>query len=209
MENNINQNMKKNETALSMEAHRSSLSISDLTLIALFTAVIAVCSWISIPAAVPFTLQTFAVFLATGLLGGKRGTLTVLVYILLGAIGVPVFSGFTGGIGHLLGPTGGYIIGFIFSALVMWFAENRFGKSLKVLAASMVIGLIVCYAFGTAWFMAVYTKETGEIGLMTALGWCVFPYIIPDAVKIALAVILCRRLRSVITQMESRRTSNR
>ena len=209
MENNINQNMKKNETALSMEAHRSSLSISDLTLIALFTAVIAVCSWISIPAAVPFTLQTFAVFLATGLLGGKRGTLTVLVYILLGAIGVPVFSGFTGGIGHLLGPTGGYIIGFIFSALVMWFAENRFGKSLKVLAASMVIGLIVCYAFGTAWFMAVYTKETGEIGLMTALGWCVFPYIIPDAVKIALAVILCRRLRPVITQMESRRTSNR
>ena len=201
--------MKNNETALSMEAHRSSLSISDLTLIALFTAVIAVCSWISIPAAVPFTLQTFAVFLATGLLSGKRGTLTVLVYILLGAIGVPVFSGFTGGIGHLLGPTGGYIIGFIFSALVMWFAENRFGKSLKVLAASMVIGLIVCYAFGTAWFMAVYTKETGEIGLMTALGWCVFPYIIPDAVKIALAVILCRRLRPVITQMESRRTSNR
>ena len=209
MENNINQNMKNNETALSMEAHRSSLSISDLTLIALFTAVIAVSSWISIPAAVPFTLQTFAVFLATGLLSGKRGTLTVLVYILLGAIGVPVFSGFTGGIGHLLGPTGGYIIGFIFSALVMWFAENRFGKSLKVLAASMVIGLIVCYAFGTAWFMAVYTKETGEIGLMTALGWCVFPYIIPDAVKIALAVILCRRLRPVITQMESRRTSNR
>ena len=91
----------------------------------------------------------------------------------------------------------------------MWFAENQFGKSLKVLAASMVIGLIVCYAFGTAWFMAVYTKETGEIGLMTALGWCVFPYIIPDAVKIALAVILCRRLRPVITQMESRRTSNR
>jgi biotin transport system substrate-specific component len=199
----------ENNTTQSMEAHKSSLSISDITLIALFTAVIAVCSWISIPAAVPFTLQTFAVFLTAGLLGGKRGTLTVLVYILLGAIGLPVFSGFTGGIGHLLGPTGGYIIGFIFSALVMWFAENRFGKSLKVLAASMVIGLIVCYAFGTAWFMAVYTKETGEIGLMTALGWCVFPYIIPDAVKIALAVILCRRLRPVITQMESRRTSNR
>ena len=84
-----------------MEAHKSSLSISDITLIALLTAVIAVCSWISIPAAVPFTLQTFAVFLTAGLLGGKRGTITVIVYILLGAIGVPVFSGFTGGIGHI------------------------------------------------------------------------------------------------------------
>ncbi len=187
-----------------METHKPSLSISDITLIALFTAVIAVCSWISIPAAVPFTLQTFAVFLTAGLLGGKRGSITVIVYILLGAIGVPVFSGFTGGIGHLLGPTGGYIIGFIFSALVMWFAENRFGKSLKVLAASMVIGLIVCYAFGTAWFMAVYTRETGAIGLMTALGWCVFPYIIPDAVKIAVAVILCRRLRPVLAGMQTR-----
>ena len=184
--------------------NRPALSINDLTLIALFTAVIAVCSWISIPAAVPFTLQTFAVFLTAGLLGGKRGTITVIVYILLGAIGVPVFSGFTGGIGHLLGPTGGYIIGFIFSAIVMWFAENRFGKSLRVLAASMIVGLIVCYAFGTAWFMTVYTRESGAIGLMTALGWCVFPYIIPDAVKIAVAVILCRRLRPVLTGMQAR-----
>ena len=184
--------------------NKTSLSINDLTLIALFTAVIAVCSWISIPAAVPFTLQTFAVFLTAGLLGGRRGTLTVIVYILLGAIGVPVFSGFTGGIGHLLGPTGGYIIGFIFSALVMWFAETRYGRSLRVLAASMVTGLIVCYAFGTAWFMAVYTRESGAIGLMTALSWCVFPYIIPDAVKIAVAVILCRRLRPVLAGMQTR-----
>ena len=196
--------MNYNKTALSMETRKTALSINDITLIALFTAVIAVCSWISIPAAVPFTLQTFAVFLTAGLLGGKRGTITVIVYILLGAVGVPVFSGFTGGIGHLLGPTGGYIIGFIFSALVMWFAEKRFGRSLRVLAASMVIGLIVCYAFGTAWFMAVYTKESGTIGLMTALGWCVFPYIIPDAVKIAVAVLLCRRLRPALAGMQAR-----
>ena len=196
--------MNNNKTALSMETRKTALSINDITLIALFTAVIAVCSWISIPAAVPFTLQTFAVFLTAGLLGGKRGTITVIVYILLGAVGVPVFSGFTGGIGHLLGPTGGYIIGFIFSALVMWFAEKRFGRSLRVLAASMVIGLIVCYAFGTAWFMAVYTKESGTIGLMTALGWCVFPYIIPDAVKIAVAVLLCRRLRPALAVMQAR-----
>ena len=75
----------------------------DLVYIAVFAVVMAVCSWISIPAQVPFTLQTFGVFMAVGVLGGKRGTLAVLVYVLLGAVGVPVFAGFSGGIGALLG----------------------------------------------------------------------------------------------------------
>ena len=92
----------------------------DLAYIAIFAVLIAICSWISIPATVPFTLQTFAVFMAVGLLGGKRGTIAVLTYVLLGAIGVPVFAGFSGGVGALLGNSGGYIVGFIFSALVMW-----------------------------------------------------------------------------------------
>ena len=82
--------------------------------IGLFAVVIAICSWISIPTVVPFTLQTFAVFLAVAILGGKRGTLSVIVYVLLGADGLPVFSGFKGGFGVLLNTTGGYIIGFIF-----------------------------------------------------------------------------------------------
>ena len=96
--------------------------------IGLFAVVIAICSWISIPTVVPFTLQTFAVFLAVAVLGGKRGTLSVIVYVLLGAVGLPVFSGFKGGIGVLLNTTGGYIIGFIFSALLMWAFEKAFGK---------------------------------------------------------------------------------
>ncbi|MEI3229118.1 MAG: biotin transporter BioY [Lachnospiraceae bacterium] len=87
----------------------------DMVYIAIFAVLIAICSWISIPTTVPFTLQTFAVFLAVGVLGGKRGTLSILIYLLLGAIGVPVFAGFTGGIGIVLGTTGGYIIGFLFS----------------------------------------------------------------------------------------------
>lgn len=175
-----------------------SIRTKDIALIALFTALLAVCSWISVPTAIPFTMQTFGVFLTIGLLGGKRGTAAILTYLLLGAVGLPVFSGFTGGIGHILGPTGGYILGFILTALLMWLAEALMGKSLKVLAASMVAGLIICYAFGTAWFIIVYTKNTGEIGLMTALGWCVFPYIIPDVIKIILAVVLTRRLRPYV-----------
>ena len=171
----------------------------DLVYIALFAVLMAVCSWISIPILqVPYTLQTFAVFLAVGVLGGKRGTLAVLVYILLGAVGVPVFSGFTGGLGILLGNTGGYIIGFLFTALVMWLMEALLGKKIWVLAVSMVLGLIVCYAFGTAWFMVVYARNAGAVGLGTALGWCVIPYIIPDLVKIALALLLSRRLGKIL-----------
>ena len=161
---------------------------------AMMTAIIAACSWISIPAVVPFTLQTFGVFLTVGLLGGKRGSMAVLVYILLGAAGIPVFSGFTGGIGRLLGNTGGYIVGFLASALVMWALEKVMGRKTWALAVQMVLGLIACYAIGTVWFMVVYSGTSGAVGLMTVLGWCVIPFIIPDLIKIAMALVLTKRL---------------
>ena len=148
--------------------------------------------------AVPFTLQTFGVFMAVGVLGGKRGSLAVLVYILLGTIGVPVFANFTGGFGILLNNTGGYIVGFLFSALVMWAIEAIWGKSPVVQILSMIAGLIVCYAMGTVWFMVVYTKTSGAVSLGTVLGWCVIPFIIPDLVKIALAFVLSRRVRKLV-----------
>lgn len=174
------------------------LKISDMTYIAVGMVLIAVCSWISIPAAVPFTLQTFAVFTVAGIIGGKRGFISMLVYILLGMAGIPVFSGGTAGIGVLLGSTGGYIIGFLGSMLVMWAAERIFGKGLAVQVISMISGLLVCYAFGTIWFMAVYAQSNGEAGLAAVLGWCVIPFIIPDAVKIALAVVISRRVRKYV-----------
>ena len=180
------------------ESERTALGAEDIALIALCAALTAVCSWISVPAAVPFTMQTFAVFVSVGVLGGRRGTYAVLLYLLLGAAGLPVFAGFSGGFGHLAGATGGYIIGFLFSALAMWLMERIIGRSFRMLVISMIAGLLICYAFGTAWFMTVYARESGSIGLMTALGWCVFPYIIPDAVKIALAAVLTRRLRPLI-----------
>lgn len=188
--------------------------LTDMILIGLFAALIAVCAQIQIPAAVPFTLQTFAIFLAVGLLGGKRGTVSVVIYILLGMVGLPVFAGFKGGIAALLGTTGGYIIGFIFSALLMWAMEkpvsSLFGKetgadSQKNIfrkmtgpAISMILGLIVCYIFGTAWFVIVYTNTKEPIGILTALGWCVFPFIIPDLIKITLALVLTLRLRKFV-----------
>lgn len=171
------------------------LKTKDLALCALFVALIAVCAWISIPATVPFTLQTFAIFAALGLLGGKRGTVAVAVYLLLGAIGVPVFAGFQGGIGALLGTTGGYLLGFLLTALIEWGMEARFGSKTGVFLLSAVLGMLVCYAFGTAWYLVVYARTKGAISLATALGWCVVPFLIPDAVKIALAVLLRGRLK--------------
>ena len=177
---------------------KSKLSVRDMAYIALFAVMMAVCSWISIPYVVPFTLQTFAVFLAVGVLGGRRGTMAVLVYLLMGAVGLPVFTGFSGGIGHLLGSTGGYIVGFVFTALVMWGMERIPGSRTVVLAVSMVLGLLVCYAFGTAWFLLVYARTTGPVGVWTAVGWCVAPYVVPDLLKLALALVLRRRLRGAI-----------
>ena len=174
----------------------------DMVYIGIFTVLIAVCSWISIPMTVPFTLQTFGVFMAVGVLGGKRGTLAVLVYILLGVVGVPVFAGFSGGIGVLLNTTGGYIVGFLFSALVMWGIEKVFGKKPVVQIISMVIGLLVCYALGTIWFMVVYARTTGAVGLGTVLSWCVIPFIVPDLVKIALAFVLSRKVRKYVPMQQ-------
>ena len=177
---------------------KSKFRVVDLAYIAVCAALIAVCSWISIPATVPFTLQTFAVFAVLGILGGKRGTVAVCIYILLGAIGIPVFAGFTGGIGILLGTTGGYIVGFIFMGLIYWFAESHFGDRLFVRILAMVVGLLVCYAFGTAWFLLVYTRNSGAIAVGTALSWCVFPFLLPDFAKMALAVTLSGRVKKFV-----------
>lgn len=174
------------------------LSVREIAYIAIGIALIAVCSWISVPMTIPFTMQTFAVCLVTALLGLKGGLWTVAGYILLGAVGIPVFSGFRGSPGALLGTTGGYIVGFLFTALTVGMAVQRKGRKLPVLVLSMAAGILLCYTFGTAWFMLVYSRGTGPISLGTALGWCVLPYLIPDGVKVVLAALLTRRLHPLI-----------
>ena len=163
----------------------------DITYIGAAVALITICSWISIPTTIPFTLQTFAVMLTVLLLGGMRGTIAVTVYILLGAIGVPVFSGFSGGIAKLLGPTGGYIIGFLGTALVMWAFEKILGKKLWVYITAIILGLVVCYTFGTVWFIKLYTADDGsKATLAMALSACVIPYLIPEVIKVVLALTI-------------------
>ena len=170
----------------------------DLVLIALFAALMALCAWVTVPYAVPFTMQTFGVFLALLLLGGKRGTICMAVYLLLGAVGLPVFSGFRGGVGALVGSTGGYLVGFIVSALLMWALSGFARKSRWTLAASMALSLAACYAFGTAWFVIVSVRAGKAMTFGAALSMCVLPYIVPDAAKLCLAGVLARRLKKFV-----------
>lgn len=172
---------------------KAGFSIRSMIFVSLMAVVIALCSWLSVPSVVPFTMQTFAVFSALLLLGGKRGFLAVGLYILLGAFGLPVFSGFRGGLGALLGPTGGYILGFLLTALLYWILEGRLHSLIP-----LILGLLLCYLFGTLWFVYVYAADGKEIGFGAALGLCVLPYLIPDAIKLLLAFVLARRVKKAV-----------
>lgn len=170
-------------------------SVLDIVYIALFAAIISVCSIISIPVgSVPITFQILGICLAVGFLGLSKGTISVLIYILLGLIGIPVFSGGTSGFAKLVSPTGGYIVGFIFTAMIIGLSIKFFGRRLLVLIISMIIGVLACYAFGTAWFIILYNNSGNNINLANALSLCVLPYLPFDAVKIAASATLVNRL---------------
>lgn len=171
--------------------------IRDITLIALMTAVIAVSSWITVPYTVPFTMQTFAVFLSLRLLGGKRGFISVILFVITGALGIPVFSGFRAGFGVLAGPTGGYITGFILAAALYWTAERKLDCKPKIYAA-MAAGLLICYLAGTVQFVLVMKAGGRGYGFAGALAACVLPYIIPDTVKMILADIIASRVLKAV-----------
>ena len=170
-----------------------SLKTKTLISISLMAAITAVLSQIAVPlpfTPVPINLATLGVFLCGALLGAKYGALSQVVYLLLGFIGLPVFSGFSGGVGVLFGPSGGYIIGYIFAAFCTGLFIKNFPKKFSYYMLSMLIGLMVCYLFGTIWFMCL-TKAT----LGKALAACIIPFIPGDALKIVAASFISIRLK--------------
>ncbi|MBQ6358158.1 MAG: biotin transporter BioY [Clostridia bacterium] len=171
------------------------MKTKDLALVGLFAALMAVCAWISIPVGpVPVTLQTFAVFLAAALLGSKRGTLAVLVYILLGVVGLPVFARFS-----TLNPvTFGYVLGFLPLGMLTAAAEKLFPKKAFALPLGMVLGLLVCYLVGTVWFYYVMHFRGTEYSIGKILSVCVTPFLLPDLVKLGAAYLLSRKLSKVV-----------
>ena len=154
-------------------------NVRKMVLSSLFASLCAVCSWIAVPLPpVYITLQTLALMLTLGTLGGKWGTVSIALYLLLGVVGLPVFAGFRGGAGALLDATGGFLWGFLLAALTYWLLEKP-GK-----LPAMIGALLACYGCGCFWF----SHWAGNIGFFAAALTCVVPYLIPDAIKLWLAV---------------------
>ncbi|HHX14330.1 MAG TPA: biotin transporter BioY [Clostridiales bacterium] len=166
-----------------------------LILCGLFATLTAVGSWISIPlpGGVPINLALLFVYLSGSLLGFAAGTMSQIVYVLLGLVGLPVFHNFTAGPGILAGPTGGYIIGYILAAAIVGFAHSSSRTSAPKSLAGFIIGLGVCYTVGTLWFMHVTNTPA-----LAALTMCVFPFLPGDAVKIIAAFLLTKKIRPLL-----------
>lgn len=167
-------------------------STKEIVLVALFAAVIAISAWVAVPAAIPFTMQTFAIFFTVGTLGTKCGCAAVFVYILTGCMGLPVFAGFAGGIGVLFSPHGGFIIGFLPAAFVCGMLSKK-AKGVLSLTLSMAVGLLICYITGSAYFAKVSGLDAKSV-----IFSCIIPYIIPDILKIFIAAALSQRIKKYV-----------
>ncbi|MBQ1517686.1 MAG: biotin transporter BioY [Clostridia bacterium] len=187
-----------------MNNQKFNSGIMTITAAAMSAALITVCSWISIPALgpfVPFTLQTFAVFVIAGLFDLKTGFISIMVYLFMGAVGVPVFSGFKSGFAAITGPTGGYLVGFLFMIVTICLFKKIKSKSIVYLIIGMSIGLVLCYIFGTIWFYCVFAHNGDSKSFISILSICVIPFIIPDILKMTAAVILVSRVYSPLKKM--------
>ncbi len=170
--------------------------IKAITLTAAAAAIICVLAPWKIPIGpIPITLATFAIYLISALLGAARSAAAVAVYILLGAVGVPVFSGFIGGFNVVAGVTGGYIIGYLPCAFIIGLACSKF-KRVFAIPVSMLAGTFVLYAVGTAWYCIA-----AGVGIVPALSACVLPFIAFDGLKIAAASFLAIRIRPVLSKL--------
>ena len=184
--------MSENNASGNVAINAQTARTKKIVLIGLMTAVTCILGPLSIPlpfSPVPISLTNFAIFLAVFILGMKDATISFIIYLLLGAVGVPVFSAFSGGLGKLVGPTGGYLFGFIFLALIMGFFMEHFDRKIVSTIIGMIIGMAVCYIFGTVWLAKLMSLSFNE-----ALALGVLPYLAGDVAKIIIAVIAGPRL---------------
>lgn len=168
--------------------------LKNLLLAGLFAGLTAICSWISLPlffTPVPINMALLGPYLAGILIGSKYGALSQIIYILMGILGIPVFSGFASGIGIIMGPTGGFIAGYVACAALCGLVSGKKDSGCRILL--MICGLFSCYFIGLIWFISV----TGS-SLRTGLVSCVLPFIPGDAVKITAAAILSKYLSNAV-----------
>jgi len=174
---------------------RNSTRTTDICYIAMGAVIICLTAWITIPTVVPFTLQTLGVFVVLRVLGGRRGTLCVMLYLTLGLIGLPVFSGFSGGPGVLVSITGGYLIGFLLMSLLYWCLTKTMRLVCSIENIALIAGLLVCYMFGSIWLACFY----GGIDFFKkALVVGVLPFVIPDLIKLVVSAVIARLMKKHI-----------
>ena len=177
-----------------MKTKGTVISVRDMVFTALFTAVLCAVAPFSISLGpIPLTFATLMIYLAAGTLGWKYGALSVLLYVIIGAIGIPVFSNFEGGFHKIAGVTGGFIIGYILCALAAGLVIEAFRETVWSYVLGMVAGTVLLYACGTAWFIF----QTGN-SLAVSLILCVTPFLIGDTIKIVLACIITPKLRAAM-----------
>ena len=172
-----------------------------LTRIAAMTAITCIMGPLSIPlpfSPVPISLTVLAVYLSAYVLGMKYGTISYITYLLIGFVGAPVFSGFTGGAGRLAGPTGGYLIGFIFMALIVGFFIDHFNANTVKTVIGMILGTIVCYVFCTLWL-----AHSSGTSFVASLQIGVLPYIPADIIKMIIAIIIGKPVRKAMHSIKS------
>jgi biotin transport system substrate-specific component len=169
--------------------------------IALMAAVMCVVGPISIPlpvTAVPITFMVFIIYFTVYLLGMKAGMLSYVIYLLLGLAGLPVFSGFTGGVSKIAGPTGGYLLGFLILILICGVFAEKFRGNMKFYIVGMTLGLAAAYAAGTAW-LAWQSNLSFEAALFAG----VIPFLPGDAIKIVAAALICAPAKKLIARAVS------
>ena len=176
------------------------MTTQTIALIAVMTAVTCVLAPFSLPIGpVPISFTNLTIYIGLYVLGMKKETISCAVYLIIGLAGVPVFSGFSGGPGKLIGPTGGYLIGFVPMAIVAGFFIDKFDGKRVPSILGMVIGTAICYTLGTAWFCIQADSQ-----LVNALGLCVFPFLPGDAVKIVVAAVFGPQIQKTLRRLDLR-----
>lgn len=172
------------------------INIKELTIIGLMTAIICILGPLSIPipfSVVPISFTNLAIYFTVFILGWKKGTISYLIYLLIGLVGVPVFSGFGAGFGKLFGPTGGYLIGFIFMSLIAGYMIEKFPGKKYMYLIGMTAGLLVAYTMGTLWL-----SYQLDLSIKEGLFMGVIPYLPGDVLKIVAALIIGPVLRNTL-----------
>ena len=162
------------------------MTVKKITSIGLMTAFLCIVApWAIHIGPIPITLATFGIYLVSAVLGAKYATMSVIIYLMLGAVGVPVFSGFSGGIQRLVGMTGGYLLGYLPCAIIISLIISEAKRSFILYLVAMLIGTVILYSIGTVWYM----WQTGTT-LFAALGLCVIPFLPGDVIKLVAASVL-------------------